>query len=190
MLRCYRPTSPSSRNQPGPAQRTDRPDLSGIHSTQCQDPLPKRISSAAVDPCPALRHQDPDAAYPNARSSNSQDGRPKDPEAANNSASKHRPFHTAKIRPLDPRPTARFAPFPARVRKTCYSVGIMQFQPPIIAQHSPEKTPVPAPNAHFRKKIIGGHWTTLGDIGGLLSPLSANWIRFRTLMEGSRNAAR
>ena len=59
----------------------------------------------------------------------------------------------------------------ASARNICYSVTVMIFQPPISARISSEKPPISARNTPFQEKNIGRHWTTLDDIGRLLSTL-------------------
>ena len=80
----------------------------------------------------------------------------------------------------------------ANVRNICYSVTVMRFQLPNSAPVAPEIPPIAARNTPLREKNIGRHWTTLGDIGGHMSPFHAKTGGFRsqeTMEPGDRRAS-
>ena len=56
----------------------------------------------------------------------------------------------------------------------------MHIQTPKLARNIPKIPPLSAPNTPVRKKNVGRHWTTLGDIGRHMSPSHAKNGGFRS----------
>ena len=83
-------------------------------------------------------------------------------------ANEFRPCYAVVIMPIHPTPPTQFRKIPAGARRTCYSVDVMQFQPPDSARYSPKIPPIPAPDTPLREKNIGRHLGTFGDIWGHL----------------------
>ncbi len=69
----------------------------------------------------------------------------------------------------------------ANVRKLCYSITVMRIQPPDPARNTPEIPPISESNTPLRKKNIGRHLGTFGDIWGHMSHFHAKTSGLRPL---------